>query len=204
MTLFSYFAWGVFFSLTLLISPVGYVGLMIARRRYQLSYLLLLPVIAAVALQAALITGPDGYEFSSFVGRLGIAVFFSPVIVGLMLVAWWGLSRRWYRILVWLSALVLLTIVFAAIGLISSIRSMPLAAEESFDWQGWYLIAFPAAYFLAWFMMFATLAEWLVGLAARRFQASKLVRWLPRFSHLNRDVSGVATVVHPAQELKRS
>ena len=199
---YSYVAWGIFFSLTLLISPMSYLGFMIARRRYQLSYLLLLPVVVALSLQSVMITGPDDYEFSTLIGRFSVAVFFAPVIVGLVLLFVWTVSRKWRKLLAWLSVLFTVSIAIAIFSLVVSIRTSPLSVEESFDWQGWYLILIPVAYFLSWLMLAVTLLEMIVKQFTRRVQARKLGRSLSNRGRLGLDASGVATIVHPVQEPK--
>ena len=196
--------WGIFFSLTLLLSPMSYLGFMIARRRYQLSYLLLLPVVVALSLQSVMITGPDDYEFSTLIGRLSVAVFFAPVIVGLVLLFVWTVSRKWRRLLTWFSILFFVSIAIAIFSLVVAIRTSPLAAEESFDWKGWYLILIPVAYFLSWLMVAVTLIEMLVRQFTRRAQARKLGRSLSNHGRLSLDASGVATIVHPVQDPKTS
>ncbi|MDX1926064.1 MAG: protein kinase [Pirellulaceae bacterium] len=196
----SYFAGGIFFALTLIVVPAGYVGVMLVRRRHQLSYLLLLPVVAALFLQAVTITGPDDYTLGTFLGRLGTAVFFAPAVVGLILLVTWAASRKWRRVMAWLAVLCVTSVAIAIFSLTISVGAAPLAAEESFDWQGWYLICIPVAYFLSWLLLLVTLCELIVRGFMQSVRSRKLNRTQPTPGRLSLDASGVATIVHPAQE----
>lgn len=161
----AFISWALFFAATLVVMPAGYGIWLVVRRRFQVIHLLLLPVVAAVFVQAALITAPQDNDFNTFPARLSIALIFSPPILAPVLLARWAIQRRWRRIGLWLAVLLVGSLVMAVISIRVSLNRAPLVENERFDWSGWYLILFPSAYLTSWMMLVVvpieTLSRWL-------------------------------------------
>lgn len=158
-------AWVVFFALTMIVIPVGYVGWLVAQRRFQLSHWLMLPVVAAIFLQAVIISAPEDRDFATLAGRLSIAFAFSPPLLAFLLLVRWMIQKRWRLAGMWLLVLLLGSATLALISLVTSMRFAPLIEHESFDWHGWYLILLPGGYLTSWIMTvvvpLAALFNWL-------------------------------------------
>jgi hypothetical protein len=120
-----------------------------------------------IFLQGAVIAAPYDNEFNGFLNRMSLALLSSPPVVSVILLIRWAIQRRWRLITSWLVKLVIITNLIAACDFIVSIRSRPLANNESFDWTGWYLVLAPGAYFTSWIMIFTlavgALGRWLFG-----------------------------------------
>ncbi|MGN6543948.1 MAG: protein kinase domain-containing protein, partial [Aureliella sp.] len=113
----AFILWSLFFAATLVVLPACYGIWLVVRRRFQVSHLLLLPVVAAVFVQAALITAPYDNDFNTFAARLSIALIFSPPILALGLLVRWAIQRRWRRIGLWLTVLLVGSLVMAVISI---------------------------------------------------------------------------------------
>lgn len=201
---YSYFAWGIYFSLAMLICPIGYIGLVATRRGYRvLSYWLLAPVVAGILLQAVLIAGPYQNDIASFTGRFNIATLFAPVIVCLLLFAWWAIKYKWRKFFGWLITMAALTIAISAVALLISIRLTTLEAEESFDWQGWYMIAVPVIYCLCWLMMGVNFLQMLGRKLLPRMRREKFrpQATLGGFSLNSVEVATIAHLVHDREDV---
>jgi outer membrane protein assembly factor BamB len=167
-----FLAWSGFFAATLVVLPGWYIAWLVMKRRYETWQLLLLPVVAAIFIQAVLITAPDERDFSTTLSRLTNALFGSPAILGLLILGRWAIGRRWRRLGIWV--LIMLAVSFAmAVFIVQwDVRTSPLVEQESFDWTGWYDILLPGAYVTSWLLIFSlpieACARWLIARRSAR------------------------------------
>jgi serine/threonine protein kinase/outer membrane protein assembly factor BamB len=188
-----FFAWATFFSVTLVLLPGGYLAWLLARRRFGMSSLLMLPVVAGTYLSAALVEAPVDNDFGSVLARTGIGVMVAPNLVSAAMLAGWLFAGRWPRVLVWLGVLVAVGCVLGAAIFWSYTRNSPLLPEESFDWSTWYQILLPAAYATACLVLFATGIEWLL----RRYLSRRQLR---RHERTSRQIAEQTTLAVPDVE----
>lgn len=151
--------WGSFFAVTLIVIPTAYLVSMVRRRRFGLGYLMMLPFVAVIVLQAALLTAPYDNDFNTILGRLSIGLAFTPPLLALFQLGNWFVNRRWRPIVTWLIVLISCTVLFATFLLVTSLRTSPMLEDQRFDWTGWYQVFLPGAYITSWLMIFA----WIIG-----------------------------------------
>ncbi|MCO6456287.1 MAG: protein kinase [Pirellulaceae bacterium] len=135
--------WTVFFSLNLLLIPVGYLVVLARRRRWGLSAWALLPVVASLFVISLLVEPPDS-AMATLAGRFLAAAAGVPAVVSLSLLVRWCLARRWRRV--------------AAAGMLLPVSSLSVAAlligfdrsrfgpATQYSWEGWYWPLLPGAY----------------------------------------------------------
>jgi outer membrane protein assembly factor BamB len=168
-----FIGWGTFFSLTLVVIPVGYTLRLIIQRRFSLQALLVLPVVAGIFLTAALIQGPAESHLQGLVPRLISATGFAPPVVGLGLLVWWLARGRWKRASIWLGLVLVMSAIAAASIISTTLRHAPLLPEESLDWTGWYFILAVGAYMTSWLAMIVLPIEFLIRAVWRRLVARR-------------------------------
>jgi serine/threonine protein kinase len=160
--------WGCFFALTLVCIPLTYLFQLVARRRFQLSFLLLGPVVAAILLHSAIVTAPEDHDFNGFLARLSVAMAFTPPLVAIAMMGRWIATRQWRMVTGWLVAVVICGLLIAAVSVTVSLRTTPLVENQSFDGSGWYLVLLPAMYAISWLMMLFLIAQGLLRGASRQ------------------------------------
>jgi hypothetical protein len=163
-----------FYSVTLVILPVGYVGWLVWRRQWGLRTMLLAPVVLAVMMMGAMI-GPYRGDFSVVLLEKWTQGFAAlPAFVFLALTIRWYVKHRWRRLAVWHGIAVLLAVVATAVALliIVPLEGGSLQPGERWDLEGWYCAWFAGAYLTAWAM--STLLPAYYGIrAARRWFRSR-------------------------------
>jgi outer membrane protein assembly factor BamB/predicted Ser/Thr protein kinase len=168
----SYFAWATFYSTLLVVIPGAYALRLAWLRQFGLRMLLALPIVAGLFLTGALTTGPADNDFSNLFRKLSMGVVFAPVVIGVVLLGWWLAKGHWRRAALWLGITFVFSLLAAAVALVQHTRFNPLAAGESYDWTGWYLIWFPSAYLTAW-LAIITLPLWRLGSWLWKWRSSR-------------------------------
>jgi hypothetical protein len=145
----------LFYSLSLVYVPAAYLLRMVRDRRWSLQRLLLMPVIAALALMAALAGGNDASLLEPL-GKVLLAILYFPVCVAGARLVRWAIARRWQRVAIWLAATVLAAGLMAGVILsIAQAQGMGLQPGELYAWGGWYWIWFFGAYDMCWLLTLA-------------------------------------------------
>jgi outer membrane protein assembly factor BamB len=148
-------AWGLFYSLCLVYVPAAYLLRMVRDRRWSLQRLLLMPVVAALALMAALAGGNDASLLEPL-GKALLAILYFPVCVAGVRLVRWSIARRWQRVAIWLAATVLAAGLMAGVVLwVAQTQGMGLQPGEHYAWGGWYWIWFFGAYDMCWLLTLA-------------------------------------------------
>src|SRR5207253_249039 len=87
-----FISWSLIFSAFLVVLPGGYLGFLVWKRRFTLSTLLWLPVIAGLFLTFALIkAGMPDSELMYLSRRMLVGLFLCPAVIAATLLAWWTL-----------------------------------------------------------------------------------------------------------------
>jgi hypothetical protein len=169
-----FIGWSLVYSAFLIVLPASYLSYLVWSRRFTLSTLLLLPVIAGLFLTVALMRPPmrDG-DFFHLGARMSIGVFVSPAIIAPALLAWWLLRGRWRPVVIWLGIGLLLTLVGGMIAFDLSSRRTPLLPEESYDWTHWYILVMDGAFVTAWLLVLVTPLHYAVLALWRRWKTPK-------------------------------
>jgi hypothetical protein len=153
-------AWGLFYSMSLVYVPAAYLLRMVRDRRWSRQRLLLMPVVAALALMAALAGGNDASLLEPL-GKALLAILYFPVCVAGVRLVRWSMARRWQWVAIWLAATVLAAGLMAGMILsIAQTQGMGLQPGERYAWSGWYWIWVFGAYDMCWLL---TLALQVVG-----------------------------------------
>jgi hypothetical protein len=170
-----FISWSLAFSAFLVVLPAGYLGYLIWRRRFTLQTLLCLPVVAGLFLTFALMKPPfPDSDFRNFSARLMIGLFLAPAIIGLALLAWWSIRRRWRPIAVWLAISVVVSVIMVIVVLRVESSRHPLLPEESYDWTYWYMIWFAGAFTTSWLMIVVVPLQSIVPAIWRWFRKPKV------------------------------
>ncbi len=142
--------WAVLVSSLLVVAPVGFLGWLARRRRFGLKTMLLLPFVTSLALLGATWPPPQGEEVSISM-RLLVALFWSPAVSTVAILAWWSGTERWRKTLAWclLSGLAAAGLAFVVLVILTPLWGVPLAENERYSWQDWYLIWVPVAYVMS-------------------------------------------------------
>ena len=109
-------------------------------------------------------------EFSRLPSRLALGAGFSAPVVAIALLVWWSVKRQWQRVLVWLGATIVVSLIAAGVLLSSALRASPLTGEQHYAWTGWYLIWFIGAFFTSQIMIIVLPVKYLIGAAWKRWR----------------------------------
>ncbi|MFO0914719.1 MAG: protein kinase [Pirellulales bacterium] len=159
--------WTVFFSLSMVLVPVGYVLWLVLSRRFGMSTFLMLPAVVGLFVIGATIEAPMDNDFSSWPRRLAAGAMLAPALLALIPLLGWLAFGHARRTAVWVTLWWVIAAGMALISLWQYQRRSPLLPEESFDWSSWYQILLPAYYGMACLLLVATVLEWCV----RRWRA---------------------------------
>lgn len=171
-----FFGWAMFFSLVLVVVPAGYCLRLIARRQFSLLELLVLPVVLGIFFFGAFLRAPLDNDFEGLPARLAIGTVVAPNILLVAMLVRWALARQWKRITGWIAFSLLVAIVFAGLSLYTSLQREPLAAEETYDLAGWYVVWFPAVYLTACLVSIGWLLRSLGRMLWQLLQRRRLVK----------------------------
>jgi hypothetical protein len=146
------------YSAVLIVLPLAYVSQMVARKQWNMRWMLGLPAVLALWL---LFYAPRASLGTT--ETLGSALLWAPVVVALSALLLWLVRGRFRRFAGWVLLTLLLTVILGAISL--AVQPHGLEVGERYAVRGAYLLLFPVSYLMSFL-----LTVWL-GLA-------KLVRWL--------------------------
>jgi tRNA A-37 threonylcarbamoyl transferase component Bud32 len=140
-------AWFCFYGITLLVVPLAYILAAVRIRRWNLWFMMLLPLVVSGVLLGLLVDAPEMVTTSP-AGKLFAAAFALPglLLVGQMIV--WILARRWKVVGWWLIAATMLAALLA-LAVLRVSRTVPgqeLQPGEYYSWDGGWAIWFSGAY----------------------------------------------------------
>lgn len=145
--------WSLLFAAFLVVLPGAYVARLLIVRRFSLRMLLALPLVAGLFLTTWLLKSSSLRDYPGLLPRLSFGFAFAPVVISLCLLAWWLLKGHWRRTLLWLGMTIVVSGICAAVLFAVAADRSPLMVEESYRFDGWYLIWFNGAYLTAWIMV---------------------------------------------------
>jgi hypothetical protein len=141
-----FLSWAGFFSIGLIIVPVGSIGWMAWRRQFNLRVLLALPAVVLLFL-FALQVKPAGYDFDQLGERFGGATAMVPVLLCAGILIRWIFLRQFRKLGLWLLVVIGCTIAAAVLTFLD--RPHELSHDERYLWDGWYLVLYPGLYLTA-------------------------------------------------------
>src|SRR5690606_4892142 len=145
-----FLAWAALYAVTLVLLPGAVLWWMVARRRFSLQTLLLLPVVAAIFLVFAMMQPSIDYEFHTFATRMSVAIATTPPVISVLLLGHWTLSRRWRRVALVLALWAAASLLVGVAGVVAELRQSPMLPDERFDWTSWYEAIFPGGFLASW------------------------------------------------------
>ncbi|MFO1064057.1 MAG: VCBS repeat-containing protein [Pirellulales bacterium] len=166
----SFLAFGTMLSCCLVLGPIFCVIWLATRRPMELKHLFLVPVVAAVFLQAWWATPPSGHEFETGWLKAMTAFFFAPPLAATMFVLWQIWFRRWPSLVRWTCVWLVSSLVISVLVLTISSHNSPMSQHENYDYSGWYWILVPGALVTAWIMLPVCGATWLIQSLNRRIR----------------------------------
>jgi outer membrane protein assembly factor BamB/predicted Ser/Thr protein kinase len=155
--------WGLFYSITLVGIPVGFIISLLRRRKWGMRTMLMLPVVAGLFLMGALIQGPDSMH-RTLPGKLVESVTIGgPILLALYTIGRWTWRRQWRPACTWLSVGPLLALIAVAVLLAGFFpkHEDPLEPGERWSWDGWYWVIVYGYFASAWCFAIAMPPWWL-------------------------------------------
>jgi hypothetical protein len=157
--------WFMMLSALLIVVPALYVRQLVRRRTWSLAVFLVLPVVVGVIMFSLTMPAPQSIGKLMPWERLVMATVMLPSVV--LPVSWtlWAIRYEWRRLILWLTATVILSFAFA--GAIIWIGSFQSGPRMGYSWKGWYTILVYGAYWIGWGMIAVGFRTWFWGIIER-------------------------------------
>lgn len=141
-----YLAYSCYFATFLILLPMSAVYWIFRYRTFSLMSLLSLPAIAIIFLQALMISPSPNIGFTHWLERVGSGLAAVPPLLFALAVACAFFRQRWNTLFRITATILVLTFVFAGIGIAMDSKFRPFSEYEHYDWTGWYFIFLPVVY----------------------------------------------------------
>jgi hypothetical protein len=143
-------------SALLVVLPAGYLTMLLWRGRWNMRWLLGLPLLLVLWVVAFTSRSNTALHLNDPWQKIQMALLLSPAVFALSVLARRLVAGRWKHVVAWLAFTVAATL---AIGLVTVYFVAPLQhPRERYSLQGAYWLWFPVAFLISWFF-----SLWVIG-----------------------------------------
>lgn len=165
--------WAVFFSITIWLVPMVFIGGLVSRRAWSIKQLLALPLVVGLILFSVWIVRvpQEDFEITQRLFAGGAAVAPLVMFASLVATAW---RQRWRRLFFWTGMTFVISAAVATTLLIWPFDSNPVPFKTHYSMSGWYAVWFAGAYLTSWLCVAECLWRWV----RNRFRKSSTLKRL--------------------------